>query len=110
MLGGIGGYFIKRLNKDLFSGRFLPGSKHGIVDVVIYGSRGGVVDHWHSRSGELGERIVGGSVCVKEAHGGILLDPGTDGGLGGEWSGIKDVTFRAGDSDGATRLGGVRVI
>ena len=59
MFGSIGGDFIKGLDKDFLSRRFLPGLEHWIVDVVIYGGWGGVVDYRHGCSSEFGERVAG---------------------------------------------------
>jgi hypothetical protein len=65
MFGSIGGDFIKRLDKDFFTWRFLPRLEHWIIDVVIYGSWGGVVDYWHGCPGEFEEGIMGRGGHVK---------------------------------------------
>ena len=59
MFGGVSDDVIKRLDEDFFAGNFLPGLEHRIVDVIIYGGGGGIMDCGHDRSGEFGERVAG---------------------------------------------------
>ena len=59
MFGSIGDDFIEGLDENFFAWRFLPGLEHWIIDVVIYGGWGGIMDHWHGCPSKFGEGIVG---------------------------------------------------
>ena len=59
MFGGIGDDLVKRLDEDFLARYFLPGLEHQIVDVVINGGGGGIMDCGHDCSGKFGERVAG---------------------------------------------------